>query len=132
MPRPRCVECHEIAETQWPHALCQAHAIIFYTTVVRVGSALAELERGAPSGAIQWEQQVIGRSTDEADELLGVIPRQGHRTCRIRACPFAPRTRAGTYCPAHLRQRRLDLAQAMVDARQVARRARAERQQWTS
>jgi hypothetical protein len=132
MPRPRCVECREIAETQWPHALCQAHAIIFYTTVVRVGSGLAALERAAPSGATIWEQQVVPVAEDDPD-LLGetTVPRFGGRTCVVADCPYAPRTRGGVYCAPHLRQQRRANSQRAVIARQAERRARRLRQDWT-
>jgi hypothetical protein len=128
------VECREIAETQWPHALCQAHAIIFYTTVVRVGSALAELERGAPSGVLQWEQQPTWPLVDVTDldplppvaavppPLVRWLPGPGEVNCRWSGgCLYAPKTRWGTLCAVHLhevyvvREARLRRARELVN-----------------
>jgi hypothetical protein len=107
----------EVADTQWPHPLCKTHATIFYTKIVRIGSALAELERAAPSGITQWEQQPDWPLLDPADVAdrpplivvpplvaVGRVPWPGDPACRWPGCVYAPKTRWGTLCAEHLRE----------------------------
>lgn len=51
--------------------MCPAHAQMFYTAMVRIGSGLAELNRAAPPGLTLWERPLV---LDDDDPALGPLP----------------------------------------------------------
>lgn len=85
-----------------PAPRCRPHAEMFYRRLVRIGAALAELNRLAPSGSTIWEQQEMdmgGLPIVRSEPKLGAV-------CCIDHCQALPRSANGKYCVRHLQEAR--------------------------
>jgi hypothetical protein len=90
--------------------MCQVHAEMFYTSVVRIAAGLAVLNRAVPPGGTFWERPEVTPHEASDDDLplppqlqpARWLPTPGERTCRWPACGYAARSRHGTLCAVHL------------------------------